>query len=200
MKLSTAAPSWLIVGLGNPGTKYAATRHNIGFMVVDELARHHKAEWKEPSSLWQEASYRHAGQSVLLVKPLTYMNDSGRAVKRLLGLHHLRPDRVVAIVDEYNFPTGRIHLRSSGSDGGHNGLTSLITELGTPSFWRLRCGIDRKFGPGGLVDYVLGAFPADEDVALRAMITNAVKAVDDIVRIGAERAMQGVNTQESPIP
>ena len=183
----------IIVGLGNPGSEYAGTRHNIGWMVVDAFAAKHQSAWTMPSGLFMQATCRLARRDVYLVKPLTYMNASGKAAKRLLGQLKATPQQCVAVVDEYNFPVGRIHLRPQGSDGGHNGLTSMINELGTDAFWRLRCGIDRQFGPGGMADYVLGDFRADEIDARDAMIQRAVAALEEIIKAGPERAQSSVN-------
>lgn len=189
--------SVLIVGLGNPGSRYAHTRHNVGFMVVDALAEALKAEWSRPSSLYDLAEVRFAGRQALLAKPLTYMNESGKAAKKLMGQHKLSPQQVVCVVDEYNFPMGKVHLRPEGSDGGHNGITSMIEELGTPKFWRLRCGIDRRFGPGGLVDYVLSPFESSDSDNLSLMLTRGVDALKLIMRLGPQQAMQQVNRTES---
>ncbi len=189
--------SVLIVGLGNPGSRYAHTRHNVGFMVVDALAEALKAEWSRPSSLYDLAEVRFAGRQALLAKPLTYMNESGKAAKKLMGQHKLSPQQVVCVVDEYNFPVGKVHLRPEGSDGGHNGITSMIEELGTPKFWRLRCGIDRRFGPGGLVDYVLSPFESSDSDNLSLMLTRGVDALKLIMRLGPQQAMQQINRTES---
>lgn len=188
--------SYVIVGLGNPGAKYAFTRHNIGFMVVDALSGSrpwHEESLGSPAVRYLETTIRLGGSTTHVIKPLTYMNDSGKAARLVIQRLSLPPSRVIAVVDEYNFPVGKVHLRPRGSDGGHNGLTSMIEELGTDEFWRLRCGIDRKFGPGELVDYVLSDFGADEVAARDAMITKAVEALKSIISLGPERAMQLVN-------
>jgi PTH1 family peptidyl-tRNA hydrolase len=185
--------SYLIAGLGNPGTRYAPTRHNIGFMVVDAFAAKHKAEWTVREGKYAMARARVPGAEVLVVKPLTYMNLSGEAVAPLAVANGLQPSRVVAITDEYNFPVGRVHLRSGGSSGGHNGISSLIEKLGTSDFWRLRCGIDRAFGPGELVEYVLAPFTDEEQELLKHMIDRGVQAIEEIARSGPELAMQRIN-------
>ncbi len=192
---------WLIVGLGNPGAKYADTRHNVGFMVADFVVKTRRVEWIEKRSepAWLETQYTYEGEDVTVLKPLTFMNLSGSAVRRKVDQLGIAPGRCVVIADEYNFPVGRIHLRKGGSDGGHNGLTSLIQELNTTEFWRLRCGIGRDFGPGGLVDYVLSPFPESEHFLLGQAIKQAAEAIDAIVRQGAERAMQVVNRAASPL-
>lgn len=195
--MSSPRPSYLIVGLGNPGPKYAHTRHNIGFMVVDAFAAKHGLEWTTHGDLCQTSHARVRGRTIELVKPLTYMNLSGKAVRKRMQVCGLSASHVVVITDEYNFPTGRIHLKSGGSSGGHNGISSVMEDLATPNFWRLRCGIDRKFGPGELVDYVLADFPAGESQAVQEMITRAVDVIADIASSGPDLAMQKANR---PLP
>jgi PTH1 family peptidyl-tRNA hydrolase len=190
------AKAILIVGLGNPGDQYAATRHNIGFMVADALATAHKASFTKNTERSLVASFRLQGTEVHVMKPLTYMNLSGEAVAPFARTKGIPPSSIVAITDEYNFPTGRVHLRPGGSAGGHNGMTSLIEELGSAEFWRLRCGIGRDFGPGQLVEYVLSPFPEQEAEAVRTMIDRAVAAIGMIVAEGPDKAMQRVNRVE----
>ena len=198
--MSSPRPSYLIVGLGNPGPKYAKTRHNIGFMVVDAFAAKHGLTWTTHGELCQTAQARVRGRTIELVKPLTYMNLSGKAVRKRMLACGLSASHVVVITDEYNFPTGRIHLQSGGSSGGHNGISSVMEDLDTPTFWRLRCGIDRRFGPGELVDYVLADFPPDESHAVEDMITRAAEVIADIASSGPDLAMQRANRpgQNSP--
>lgn len=184
---------FLVVGLGNPGTRYASTRHNIGFMVVDAFVERHKGDWVVNKGKFESARVRVSGSELLVVKPLTYMNLSGEAVAPLAIANGLQPGRVVAITDEYNFPTGKVHLRLGGSSGGHNGISSLIDKLGSTSFWRLRCGIDRAFGPGELVEYVLAPFSAEEQELVSQMIERGVKAIEEIAKAGPELAMQKIN-------
>ncbi len=178
----------IIAGLGNPGEEYAATRHNVGFMVVDAFVKKHGGAWKTESGLYSESNLRYASKNVSVIKPLTYMNESGRAIRKAMAVHGTKPQDVVVVVDEFNFPVGRVHLRSGGSDGGHNGVASVIKELGTPHFWRLRLGIDRDFGPGQLVDYVLSPFPSEKLDAVRSMLDTAVVTLEAIVRLGPAAA------------
>lgn len=192
---------WLIVGLGNPGARYAETRHNIGWMVADAFARKHTVSKNTPlfsagKGDWYEARCAVRGTDVVVILPTTYMNLSGKATEQASKLFRIPKERIVAIVDEYNFPVGRIHLKNSGSDGGHNGTSSMIEELGTQAFFRLRCGIDKKFGPGELVDYVLKPFAPEEIAARDAMIEKAVAALETLIEVGAARAMQIVNVQK----
>ena len=135
------------------------------------------------------------GQSrLMLIEPLTYMNLSGEAVAALVRMLKIDIKNIVAIVDEYNFPVGKVHLKRGGSDGGHNGISSLIDELGSADFYRLRCGIGRDFGPGGLVDYVLAPFDDTQTELRDQMIKHAVDAVKHLARIGAGRAMSDINS------
>lgn len=193
--MSTSSRSTLMfVGLGNPGSEYAATRHNIGFMVVDAFVAAAEVTWANGSSLYDEARLRYAGIEVVVIKPLTYMNLSGKAVAKRSRELGISPTRVVVITDEYNFPVGKLHLKQGGSSGGHNGIASVIEELETANFWRLRCGIDRKFGPGELVDYVLAPFDASQSDELGRMIERGCEAIRQIAKVGPALAMQKVNT------
>lgn len=193
---------WLIVGLGNPGKQYAETRHNIGWKVAEtfaskytSLAAQHDAVFKPGGGSWYEARCLVHHAHVLVILPTTYMNRSGIAVAHAARLYCIPTNQIVAIVDEYNFPVGRIHLKNSGSDGGHNGIASLIAELGTPHFFRLRCGIDKRFGPNELVEYVLAPFAPDELSARDSMISSAIQALELLITHGAAKAMQQVNTR-----
>lgn len=195
--MQQSRPSYLIVGLGNPGIEYASTRHNIGFMVVDAFAQRNSLSWQRHSGLMDHLQWKSQGRVTEFVKPLTFMNLSGKAVKKRMQECGLGPRQVIIITDEYNFPTGRIHFKAGGSSGGHNGIASVMEELGTPDFWRLRCGIDRKFGPGELVDYVLRPFPADEADEVTSMVNSACAAIEQIVKAGPELAMKTINTPKT---
>lgn len=182
-----------MIGLGNPGAKYTDTRHNIGYRVVDKLVDKYKLEWGSVDSLHLKTTFRCMGTKVHLVKPLTFMNLSGDSARFLLDSLRFEPNQLVVVSDEYNFPVGRIHLRQGGSSGGHNGLASIIEELGDESFWRLRCGIGREFGLGELVEYVLSPFTEAEEGEVERMIQLAVRAIEEIARLGASVAMTQVN-------
>lgn len=194
---SSRRVSWLVVGLGNPGERYAATRHNIGWMVCDAFVRQSGGTFTPGQGLWSESFVRVGRENVAVILPVTYMNKSGEAAAEAQRLFRVLPEHIVVVVDEYNFPVGKIHLKGQGSDGGHNGVASMIDSLGTEKFWRLRCGIDRNFGPGGLVDYVLAPFAPDEEPARDKMITDATAALKEIVALGARRAMNNVNLRSS---
>ncbi len=191
--MTTTTFSHLIVGLGNPGAVYAHTRHNIGFDVVVALANSEPKKQEESKKEYAGWAVRRNGTYLYVMQPLTYMNLSGVAVAKFARKHSIPPSNIVVVVDEFNFPVGKIHLRRGGSDGGHNGLRSIIEELGTPDFWRLRCGIGRDFGPGGMVDYVLSVFPHTQEQAVHDMILKAVGAIQIILDIGPDRAIAIIN-------
>ena len=188
----------LIVGLGNPGRKYAQTRHNTGFAVLDELARRAGAEFRKP--LWARASTAKAqvgGQDVLLAKPETFMNLSGAAVAALARKRGLQPQDVVVVLDDAELAVGRLRIRARGSAGGHNGLKSIVQCLGSDEFIRVRVGIGRSGGAPGLTDHVLGSFTAAERAALAPVIPLAAEAVECILSAGVEQAMNRYNGERS---
>ena len=188
----------LIVGLGNPGRKYAPTRHNVGFAVLDELARRAGADFRKP--LWAKASTAKAqvgGQNVLLAKPATYMNLSGAAVAALARKRGLPPQDVVVVLDDAELPVGRLRIRARGSAGGHNGLKSIVQCLGSEEFIRVRVGIGRSGGAQDLTDHVLGSFSAAEQAALAPVIPLAAEAVECILAAGVEQAMNRYNGERS---
>ncbi len=185
---------FLFVGLGNPGSRYAGNRHNIGWMVISRLIMNCRKEPAPYSPDYLLAPLRIEGKAVLAAMPTTFMNRSGRAVSSIAKAFSIPNDRIVAVLDEYNFPVGRLHLKLGGSDGGHNGISSITEHLGNDNFYRLRCGIDRNFGQGCMADYVLSDFEQDELNARNMMIENAVIALRHIVRVGTQRAMSDINS------
>lgn len=187
---------WLVVGLGNPGDKYESTRHNIGWMVCNELIKRSAGRWEKGAGEYVQCVVKLYGKSVLVILPLTYMNASGTATASVASAHKISAERIVAVVDEYNFPVGKVHLKIGGSDGGHNGITSLIEELRTDRFWRLRCGIDKRFGPGELVNYVLSPFDVGERELRDAMIQRGADALGFIMSAGIQRAPSAINSGE----
>lgn len=189
--------SWLVVGLGNPGERYAATRHNIGWMVCDAFVRQNGATFAPGQGAWFESFVRVGRENVAVILPMTYMNKSGEAAAEAQRLFRVLPERIIIVVDEYNFPVGKVHLKGQGRDGGHNGVSSMIESLGTENFWRLRCGIDRNFGPGELVEYVLAPFTPDEEPARDRMITDATVALKEVITLGPRRSMNIVNLRSS---
>lgn len=185
---------YLIVGLGNPGKRYENTRHNIGWMVAENFIEKRKGEINN-SHIYKYSHIEYSRKNVIVAMPTTYMNLSGEAVLKLKHKYSVSNDRIIVIVDEYNFPTGKIHLRKGGSDGGHNGVTSVIEELGSADFYRLRCGIDRKFGAGELVDYVLKPFPDEENDLLKLMIEKSVLSLEMLIKDGIPRTMNNINNE-----
>jgi peptidyl-tRNA hydrolase, PTH1 family len=190
----------LVVGLGNPGSEYRDTRHNIGFLVIDELAR----RWNTGASREQfdalVVKTVADGTPVMLVKPLTFMNLSGQAVAALAGYYKVEPADVLALTDDVALPLGRLRARREGGAGGHNGLKSLIEQLGTQSFPRLRLGVGRGDGRRDLADHVLGRFEADERETVSAAVLRAADATEMFLRDGIERAMNAFNAAEKQDP
>lgn len=183
-------PEWLIVGLGNPGPEYAGTRHNIGFDVVEALAAAHKVKLgnRKHRAVFGEGMVGDV--SVILAKPMTYMNLSGQAVSALARVYHLAPARVLVIADDLDLPLGRLRIRMEGGAGGHNGHKSIIQSLGTQAYPRLRIGI----GKGGeTVDHVLSKFHPDERVVVKEVSEKAVQAIETVLQRGVEIAMANFN-------
>lgn len=184
----------LIVGLGNPGPEYAGTRHNAGFMVIDRLlagfpAGRFEERHTASSSVW---AGKFRGRALLLQKPLTFMNLSGEAVALLARRSGIQPESILVISDDLDLPVGRLRLRNGGADGGHNGLKSIIAELGSSSFRRLRIGIGRP-KPGETVDYVLSKFEGEEERRFEASLAAAAEAVRTVLTGGMARAMNRFN-------
>jgi len=182
----------LVVGLGNPGREYAGHRHNVGQMVVDELARRHGGSWRSKFS-GQLAEIRLDGHKLALLKPETFMNESGRSVGAAMRFFKLEPDAVLVIHDEGDLERGRLQLRLGGGLGGHNGLRSIASHLKTQDFLRLRVGVGRpgRGDPRPLADYVLSDFEPHDDVD--SLVWNAAQAVEKLEAEGIERAQADVN-------
>ena len=183
----------LIVGLGNTGKRYERTRHNVGFLIVDYVAKQNEVAVKRKfcSALVGESSDH--GERFLFVKPQTYMNRSGEPVKELLRRFHATANDVVVVYDDLDLPFGRIRIRPKGSAGGHRGMLSIMEELAGASFYRVRVGIGRP--PQGVdpVDYVLHPFNAEESAALGGVISRAAEAVTSLLCEGSQRAMERFN-------
>ena len=182
----------LVVGLGNPGREYARNRHNVGHLVVEELARRHVASWKSKFS-GQLADVRIDDHKVALLKPETYMNESGRSVKAAAQFYKLEPDAILVVHDESDLEPGRLQARLGGGLAGHNGLRSVAQHLGTPDFLRLRIGVGRP-GRGDrrdLADYVLSDFEPHEDAD--ALVRRAADAVETLDAEGLESAQRRFN-------
>ena len=185
----------LIVGLGNPGETYRDTRHNIGFMVLDEIARRMGAAFREEKR-WSGLVAKFTGG--YLLKPLTFMNESGRAVQSVGHFYKASPAQTLVVYDDVDLPLGRLRFRTSGSAAGHNGIRSLIASLGSDEFPRLKVGIASADGrPAGerMVGHVLGKFRAEEQTELQIVIQRAADAVLSAVDRGLETAMNVFNRQ-----
>ncbi|WP_046173310.1 aminoacyl-tRNA hydrolase [Domibacillus indicus] len=166
----------LIVGLGNPGAKYAGTRHNIGFDVIDEVAKQLDAELTEAKHKGIYGIARKGTEKVILLKPLTYMNLSGESIGEVMRYYNIEAEDVVVVYDDLDLPQGKIRLRQKGSAGGHNGIKSAIAHLGTDQFKRVRVGIGRPDGPVKTVDYVLGKFSEEEQKEMSDAVEKSASA------------------------
>jgi PTH1 family peptidyl-tRNA hydrolase len=184
----------LIVGLGNPGRKYAGTRHNVGFDVLDLLAERHRLEWESGPADALVTRWRAEG--ALLSKPLTFMNLSGFAVGDLLRFYKIETADMLIVVDDVNLELGRLRARASGSAGGHNGLKSLIDQLGSDSFPRLRVGVGRGDKRRDLADHVLARFDADERSVVEEAVGRAADATELFIREGIGPVMNRFNRKE----
>lgn len=184
----------LVVGLGNPGREYAATRHNVGFMAVDLLAHELGVAVEKGKFRSLVGEGRIGMEKVILAKPQTFMNLSGEAVLDMVNFYKIPPQDVIIIVDDMDIPAGKVRLRMKGGSGGHNGLKSIIYQLQTEEFPRLRIGIGKPAPDRQTVGYVLGKFCAEEQEVIVEAIRKAVDAVRAIIESGVERAMNRVNT------
>lgn len=183
----------LVVGLGNPGLEYAFTRHNMGFMTVGRLLNKLNNGFESYSRYNSEIfSGRYRGRKLLLQLPQTYMNCSGEAVRKLMAVEALNPENLLVVYDDMDIPFGRLRLRSGGSSGGHRGMESIISELGSESFIRLRVGIGHP-GSGGVADYVLSGFAEEEQEKLLKVTDTAAEAVKSVLLRGLSAAMNKYN-------
>lgn len=184
---------FLIVGLGNPGDKYERTRHNCGFLVIDELAQRAGRELRTPECQSRTTKAKLGRAETLLVKPQTFMNLSGVAVAALMKKHEIKADSILIISDDVALPLGQLRLRREGSAGGQNGLKSIIKEIGTQSFARLRIGVAPDYPIRNLSDFVLGEFSKGERETLNETILKAADAVEVLLQDGIAEAMSKYN-------
>ncbi|MGE5588573.1 MAG: aminoacyl-tRNA hydrolase [Clostridia bacterium] len=183
----------LVVGLGNPGSQYEGSRHNVGFLVVDLLARRQGVRITQRRFHALLGQGEISGEQVLLAKPITYMNRSGYAVRAIAGWYGVRPSDILVIVDDMALEPGRIRMRPKGSDGGHNGLKSIIALLGCQDFPRLRVGIGRPGPSEDAVSYVLGWFTREELPVMAEAFGRAADAVEAWATSGVDEAMNRFN-------
>jgi len=189
-----ANESWLIVGLGNPGREYERTRHNCGFRAVELLAEKLgcKIDKSKFQGLYGQVNY--GGKKLLLLKPLTYMNLSGRSVLQLSAYFNIPPQRIIVLFDDISLEPGRLRIRADGSAGGHNGIKSIIQEVGSQAFPRIKIGVGSKPNPEyDLADWVLSAFSAKEEKALAVALENAADAALTIIDKGIPEAANRFN-------
>ncbi|MBU2553620.1 MAG: aminoacyl-tRNA hydrolase [Bacteroidetes bacterium] len=183
---------YLIAGLGNIGVEYANTRHNIGFVVCDALARDLGASFVVDRHA-SRAEARFKGRTLVMIKPSTYMNLSGKAVKYWLEKEKIPIENLLVVVDDIALPTGSLRMKQKGSDAGHNGLTDLILKLNTNEFPRLRIGIGDNFRKGMQVEYVLGQWSREEEKLMIPRVEIAVDMIKSYVTVGIERTMTAYN-------
>ena len=185
---------WLVVGLGNPGPKYDWTRHNMGFLVIDELAEREKIPVQKLKFKALTNTVVIGDQSVLLMKPTTYMNLSGGAVGEAARFYKIPPERILVISDDVALPQGKLRIRRSGSAGGHNGLKDIIAHLGGDGFPRIKVGVGGKPHPDSdMADWVLGKFTGQDKKVMEDAIQRAADAVETLLKYGVDQAMSKHN-------
>jgi PTH1 family peptidyl-tRNA hydrolase len=184
---------WIVVGLGNPGREYAGTRHNAGFLFIKRLARRWEVEVKKKKFSARVAEVRKGGERLVLALPLTYMNESGVAVRELLAGYQAAPENVVVVYDDLDIPLGQIRVRKAGSPGTHKGLRSLVAEIGTTAFPRIRLGIGPLAERADAVRFVLSPFARDEREVLDGALAKAQDALEMILDGRIDQAMNMVN-------
>jgi PTH1 family peptidyl-tRNA hydrolase len=185
---------FLVAGLGNPGAKYEFTRHNIGFLVLDELARRGEERFRS-DRLADTCVVKHKGRTLVLIKPTTFMNLSGKAIQYWMQAERIAPENLLVITDDLALPFGAIRLKQKGSDGGHNGLKSIQEVLGTTEYPRLRFGIGSDFSKGRQVDYVLGEWSAQEQETLTDRVHLAADATQSFAAIGFQMTANQFNNK-----
>ena len=189
--------TYLIVGLGNPGSRYTTTRHNVGFKVTERIAERFNLNFRAGRGDYLISTPRHKlaeEAQILLLKPLTFMNHSGAAVRQAVDYFGIALPKVLIIFDEFQLPLGKLRLRPFGSDGGHNGMASVIQHLGTEEVPRLRVGIGSEFELDNAVDYVLSSFSLEEQTKLPAIFDRAADAALNFVTEGIQNAMNQFNS------
>jgi len=182
-----------IVGLGNPGPAYESTRHNAGFMVIDELARRWNVSVSQNKCKALIGETRVGSEKVALIKPMTFMNLSGESVRAFMDYYKAQLEDMIVVYDDLDTETGRIRLRYQGSAGGHNGIKSIIQHVGTQTFNRVRMGISRPKPGVQIVDYVLGSFPKSEQPDVRRMVEEACDAIEFALNHPFEETMAKFN-------
>jgi peptidyl-tRNA hydrolase, PTH1 family len=190
--------TWLVVGLGNPGDQYAATRHNIGQMVIDELARRHSVKFSSHKSRTDIAAFKLGvgidAHSIIIAKSKSYMNETGGPVKALASFYSVEPEKIIALHDELDIPFAAIRTKLAGGDNGHNGLKSITSSFGTPNYYRIRLGIGRPMGQQDPADFVLKAFSKVEQKDLAEFIDRGADVVESLIAKGLEATQSAYNS------
>ncbi|GJL78680.1 MAG: peptidyl-tRNA hydrolase [Nitrospinaceae bacterium] len=181
---------FLILGLGNPGPRYELTRHNAGFLVVDHLAAKHRIPLTHHKYRCQYGEGEICGARVMVAKPMTYMNESGKSAKAILSALQIKPERIIVVYDEIDLPLGKIKIRTKGGDAGQRGLRSIIELLGTGEFYRVRVGIGRPEHRDEIVDYVLSPFEEEEVETFNDVIEQAVRVIESTLSELKNRTLQ----------
>ena len=194
LQKKTGAPAWLVVCLGNPGPKYEGTRHNAGFMTADAIAKEYSIRIDRARFKALTGQGVMGGENVLVMKPQTYMNLSGEAVRQAVNFYKIPAERVIVVSDEMSLPIGKIRVRARGSAGGHNGLKNIIQNLGTDQFPRIRVGVGAPPHPDyDVKDWVLESFKNQDAEDIADAVLRAARAVECYISEGAERAMNRFN-------
>jgi PTH1 family peptidyl-tRNA hydrolase len=190
--------TWLVVGLGNPGDQYAATRHNIGQMVIDELARRHSVKFSSHKSRTDIAAFKLGvgvdAHSVIIGKSKSYMNETGGPIKALANFYSVEPAKIIALHDELDIPFAAIRTKFAGGDNGHNGLKSMTSAFGAPDYYRVRLGIGRPMGQQDPADFVLKAFSKVEQKDLAEFIERGADVVESLISKGLEATQSSFNS------
>jgi PTH1 family peptidyl-tRNA hydrolase len=190
--------TWLVVGLGNPGDQYAATRHNIGQMVIDSLAKRHSIKLSSHKSRTEIAAYKLGvgadAHSIILGKSKGYMNETGGPIKALANFYSVEPNNIIALHDELDIPFAAIRTKIAGGDNGHNGLKSMTSAFGTAEYFRIRLGIGRPMGEQDPADFVLKAFSKIEQKELGEFIERSADAVESLITHGLDLTQQNFNS------
>jgi len=191
---------YLIAGLGNPGDRYTRTRHNLGFRAVEAVARRRGARWGKPAKGMVSTRVELAGNDVLMVEPLTYMNLSGDVIALLVAKESLPLNRLLVVCDDFAIPLGTIRLRKSGTDGGHNGIASVIDRVGTIDFARLRLGVGPVPPRVDPAEFVLAEFLPEEEALVDETIASAADCIEAWVTLGVDKAMSRFNARKEAAP
>ena len=188
-------PEFVIVGLGNPGTKYETTRHNTGFMFMDVLADKYDVKLKKIQFKAVTGQAEINGHKCLLVKPQTFMNNSGESVREIVSFYKTPPEKIIVVFDDISLPCGKLRIRRKGSDGGHNGIKSIIYQINSDAFPRIKLGVGEKPHPDyDLADWVLSSFKKDELTLMREACEKSVSAVELMVEGNIDKAMSNFNS------